>query len=187
MELGQARLPAVGLPGPSVDPAGIEPASPGFQPSADPSQLGIHVVGAAGFEPATTCSQGRWDNQASLHPSRDSPARTDDLAAPDRALCLLSYIPMIAWLSRACRRCCEHPAGLPQSVVVTGPSARSWRCTESNRVGTACRAGPLPQLLIPLVPGRDGARPGLVVLTLLRSQHPGTFTPKGGARTGGRN
>lgn len=28
-----------------MDPAGIEPASPGFQPSANPSQLGIHVVG----------------------------------------------------------------------------------------------------------------------------------------------
>lgn len=52
---------------------------------------------------------------------------------------------------------------LSMAMILPG-SLSPWRRPESNRVGNACKARPLPQLLIPVVPGRDGARPGLSVL-----------------------
>lgn len=52
---------------------------------------------------------------------------------------------------------------LSMAMILPGSLSR-WRRPESNRVGNACKARPLPQLLIPVVPGRDGARPGLSVL-----------------------
>lgn len=107
------------LPGPGVDPAGIEPASPGFRPSANPSQLGIHGRGCG--------------------------IRTRDILLP-------------------------RQAGWPNSP--TPP----WRCTESNRVGNACDARPLPQLLIPAA--RPGWRPAgtygahAVEMSCCRHVHP---------------
>jgi hypothetical protein len=59
-----------------------------------------------------------------------------------------------------------------------------WRCSESNRVVNACRARPLPQLLIPRC--REDGASRLLVLTLWTCQPAGTFTPQGGARRDGR-
>jgi hypothetical protein len=46
------------------------------------------MVGVAGFEPAITCSQGRWDDQTSLHPSGEGRNRTDCNALAGRVRCL---------------------------------------------------------------------------------------------------
>src|ERR1700722_16876571 len=53
-----------------------------------------------------------------------------------------------------------------------------------TRYGNACRARPLPLAVIPMR-RQDGAC--RLMLTLLRCHVAGTFTPQGGARTGGRN
>jgi hypothetical protein len=53
-----------------------------------------------------------------------------------------------------------------------------------TRYGGACRARPLPLAVIPMR-RQDGAC--RLMLTLLRCHVAGTFTPQGGARTGGRS
>jgi hypothetical protein len=60
-------------------------------------------------------------------------------------------------------------------------TSREWRCPESNRVGNACRARPLPQLLIPRC-REDGA--SRLLLTLWSCQLTCTFAPQGGAPHG---
>jgi hypothetical protein len=60
-------------------------------------------------------------------------------------------------------------------------TSREWRCPESNRVGNACRARPLPQLLIPRC-REDGA--SRLMLTLWSCQLACTFAPQGGASHG---
>jgi hypothetical protein len=107
-----------------VVPAGTEPASAGFRPAANPSQLENHAREAGTRTPSAWTQTRRADPYA---------------------------------------------------------TSREWRRPESNRVGNACRARPLPQLLIPRC-REDGA--SRLMLTLWSYQSTCTFAPQGGAPHG---
>ena len=120
----------------------------------------VGVVGVAGFEPAVPCAQGRWDGQASLHPSRDSRNRTCGIQAPARRSPIELHPVWSGWQESDLLPPGPGPGALPMSynphVEMAG--------IEPATATLAKRARSLA--VIPRCP-QDGACGPYLVLTLL--------------------
>ena len=130
-------------------PPGADPGHPPYESGAAAVRGG--VAGEPGFEPGQA-----WPSPG-----------------PEPGVLPVPPFPLVVRTDAGSRTRRPRIAAMP-----AGRGGSRWRCSESNRVANACRARPLPQLLIPVLPGRDGARPGLAVLHAVEMSNYGHVHPQ---------
>jgi hypothetical protein len=74
---------------------------------AAPHPVRINLVGVAGFEPATSCSQSRRDDRATLHPENWFANIEVKVALTNVNLYVFSYMIRFLWRNRIFRSTIE--------------------------------------------------------------------------------